>query len=675
MENSAQTSLGVLIGGVHTYFPKEIIRGISMEAEKEHMNIFYFLGMQTKVFLKQVLGEHSNAFYDYQFNTIYDYCRIAGVQGVLINYGTIGTYLREDNATAFAQRYNDLPVVFLTDKVVLPNCYCIISDNYQGLYSAVEHLIKEHGCRKILFVKGPEGNTDANERYQGYLDAMHAYGLTVEPGMVAPGDYSEFIDANVEKLLDDNPDAEAIAFANDEMAFSGCRVCKRRGLRVGCDILLTGYDNSELSLRTDPPLTTVLQDGSAMGRLAVQNMAHILDGEEIEFCRYQTRLVVRDSCGCRKKIQAEEEKDSFEEEEAAEEIRRLRCECTEKQQEFVDFQRKSWLIPLMVRELNESVDDERGFCLRIMDTMKMLGVPNSYLFLLDQPINYNGEDEWVCPDNLRLASWCRKDTSYAYSVTERPLVTEEHGIAQMTDDGEVHQFMVYLLFSGERQYGLLVCDVPVKDLSFYYVVSLQIGLAMHNYELNKIEALHRQQMFQDMERIREKNRELDMKSAYDQLTGLLNLRGFTERAKKLCEEGRSRKVHLLYGDLDHLKEINDTWGHAEGNFAIKACADILKSCIRDSDMIARIGGDEFSCLAFSEMDTFEAILRDRIEQACRRFNETSRKPYYVELSIGIRTFQMECYEDLQLATVSADQALYEAKKKRRKSIKKKNNEL
>ena len=675
MENSTQTSLGVLIGGVHTYFPKEIIRGISKEAEKENVNIFYFLGMQTKVFLKQALGEQSNAFYDYQFNTIYDYCRIAGVKGVIINYGTIGTYFKEGNSTAFARRYNDLPVVLLTDKVDLPNCYSIISDNYQGLHTAVEHLIEEHRCRKILFVNGPEGNTDAHERFQGYLDAMSAHGLRVEPKMIAPGDYSEFIDANVERLLDENPDADAIAFANDEMAFSGCRVCKRRGLRVGKDIFITGYDNSELSLRTDPPLTTVLQDGRSMGKLAVQNMLRILNGEEVPFCRYPTRLVVRESCGCRGKKPKEEEKNSFNEEGAAEEIQRLRHEIAEKQQEFIDFQRNSWLIPLMVRELNETVDDERGFCLRIMDAMKTLGVPSSYLFLLDQPINYNGEDEWVCPDNLRLAAYCRKEQTYAYSLLERPLVTEENGIAHMTDDGETHQFMVYLLFSGERQYGLLVCDVPVKDLSFYYVVSLQIGLALHNYELNKIEALHRQQMFQDMERIREKNRELDMKSAYDQLTGLLNLRGFTERANKLCEEGESRKAHLLYGDLDHLKEINDTWGHAEGNFAIRSCADILKSCIRGSDMIARIGGDEFSCLVFSEKEGFENILKNRIVEACKQFNETSGKPYYVEISVGIKTFQMKCYEDLHLATISADQDLYEAKKTRKKSIKKKNNEL
>lgn len=666
MENSVHISLGVLIGGVHTYFPKEIIRGISREADKENVNVFYFLGMQTKLFLKQVLGEHSDAFYDYQFDTIYDYSKISGLQGLLINYGTVGTYLKTNDARAFAQRYHELPLVFLTENVDVPNCYSIISDNYQGLYSAVEHLIVEHGCRKILFMKGPDGNTDANERFQGYLDAMKAHELEVTPQMIGQGDYSEFIDESVEELLDHNLDAEAIAFANDEMAYSGYRVCSQRNLQVGKDILITGYDNSELSRQMEPPLTTVLQDGRAMGELAVRNMMCILKGGKVSFCRYPTKLVVRESCGCRsqKKVQIQSAED------VAGEMERLRHEISEKQQQFVEFQRKSWLLPMMVRELNECVDDERGFCLRIMDTMKLMGVSGSYLFLLDEPVSYDGESEWVCPDHLRMAAWCKNGDTYAYSVDERPLVTGECGIAQMTDDGQHHQYMVYLLFSSEKQYGLLVCEVPIKDLSFYYVVSLQIGLALHNYELNQVEALHRQQLFQDMERIRRQNRELDMKSAYDPLTGLLNLRGFTERAKKICEESRYRRAHLLYGDLDHLKEINDTWGHAEGNFAIWSCADILRSCIRGSDMIARIGGDEFCCLSFSEMDSFEEVLKKRITESCREFNERSKKPYYVELSVGVQTFELGTYEDLQLANINADQKLYEAKKSRRKSVKK-----
>ena len=122
----------------------------------------------------------------------------------------------------------------------------------------------------------------------------------------------------------------------------------------------------------------------------------------------------------------------------SEEIERLRYEITEKQQQFIEFQRKSWLLPMMLRELNECVDDARGFCLRIMDTMKVMGVDSSYLFLLDQPIAYYEGSEWTCPDHLRMAAYCRNGETYAYSLEERPLVTKEEGIAQMTDDGHPH---------------------------------------------------------------------------------------------------------------------------------------------------------------------------------------------------------------------------------------------
>lgn len=664
MENSEQTFLGVLIGGVHTYFPKEIIRGISKEADRENVNVYYFLGMQTSAFLKHVLGEHSNASYDYQFDTIYDYSKISGLDGMLINYGTIGPYLKKDDAQAFAERFHELPCVFLTEKVDMANCYSIISDNYNGMYSVVEHLITEHGCRRILFVKGPIGNTDAIERFEGYRDAMKKHGLEVRPEMIVQGDFSEFIDCEVKELLDRNPDAEAIAFANDEMAYSGCRVCIQRGLKVGEEIRITGFDNNELSRRMDPPLTTLFQDGRGMGELAVQNMMRILKGEEVSFCRYPTRLILRESCGCgREKTEQIQDEKSLEEE-----LERLQKEVTEKQLQFVEFQRKSWLLPMLMKELNEGVSDECEFCRRILNTLTGMGVSSSYLFLLDHPVVYDGEKEWACPDNLHMASFCRNGSCYAYPLEKRPLVTKEQGIAQLTDDGRHHQYMVYLLFSGERQYGLLLCEVSVRDIPFYYVVSLQIGLALHNYELNRIEAMRRQQLCQDMERIREQNRELGMKSAYDQLTGLLNLRGFTDRAKKICTEERKQRAYLLYGDLDHLKEINDTWGHAEGNFAIKASADILKNCIRGNDMIARIGGDEFSCLIFSDGESVDVKLKNRIVQACREFNKNSGKPYYVELSIGIECFELEKYEELQLAAVKADQKLYEAKKGRRKSI-------
>ena len=95
----------------------------------------------------------------------------------------------------------------------------------------------------------------------------------------------------------------------------------------------------------------------------------------------------------------------------------------------------------------------------------------------------------------------------------------------MSDD-ERHQFMIFLLFSGEKQYGLLACDIQQEEFPFFYVISLQIGLALHYLEISKAEAARRLEMSRDMEEIKEKNRVLGIISEYDELTGLLNLRGF-----------------------------------------------------------------------------------------------------------------------------------------------------
>ena len=76
MEEKKRYNLGVLIGGVHTYFPKEHIKGISEAAAELDVNVCFFLGTRTKDFFEDVLGSKQKNSYDYQFNTIHDYSLI-----------------------------------------------------------------------------------------------------------------------------------------------------------------------------------------------------------------------------------------------------------------------------------------------------------------------------------------------------------------------------------------------------------------------------------------------------------------------------------------------------------------------------------------------------------------------------------------------------------------------
>lgn len=663
MDNQKRHSVGVMIGGVHSYFTREMIRGMVAQAREEELSAFFFLRIHTKPFFQSVLGDFSSNIYDYQFNTIHDYCSISGADGFIIGYGTIGFHLNKDDSDAFARRFNSRPLVIVSEKVDLPNCHNIIADNYQGMYDMITHLIEVHGCRKILFMRGPKRNVDAVERLQGYLDAMRDHNLTVANFMIGEGDFSSYVDGEVERLLDANPDAQAFAFANDEMASSCYRVCEKRGIRIGTDLKVTGFDGGEFTEKMIPPLTSVFQDAYGIGCRAVEDMAKIFHGEPVPNQRFPVRVVARESCGCTPR------QDHVPlPQEAALELQRVRQEAAQREQEIMEYQGKSWFIPMLARDLNDFVQSETEYCYQMMEKLRLLKAGTSYLFLLDHSISYDGVGEWTCPDNLYLAAYYRDGKSFAYQTYDRPHVTQERGIAQLTDDGTAHQFMCFLLFSGDRQYGLLACEVPTDELGLYYVLSLQLGLSLQYLEISKLQEMHRYRMSQDLEAARARNRELDLISGYDQLSGLLNLRGLTESVRLLCREGVAQSAYLLYCDLDHLKQINDYFGHLEGNYAIATCSSILRECIRGADKLARVGGDEFVCLVLSGNPTFPDLFRARLSAACERVNQTSGKPYYIGLSVGIQPFTLSSYEDFHRAVAEADKKLYISKRDRRSDV-------
>lgn len=662
MDSKKRHAVGIMVGGVHSFFPREMIRGMADRAREEDMSTFFFLRMHSTPFFQSVLGDFTNNVYDYQFNTIHDYCQICGADSYIIGYGTLGFHLDRGNSTGFARQFNTHPVVIVCEKVDLPNCHSIIADNYQGMYDMISHLIEEHDCKKILFMCGPKRNADAEERLQGYLDAMEAHSLPVDGSMLGEGDFSSYVGRQIEQLLDSNPDADAFAFANDEMAATCYRICHKRGLRIGTDLKITGFDGGEFSEKLIPPLASVLQDAYGIGYQSVVDMGKILRGEAVSDVRYPVRILPRASCGCPPKPEAGTTLS------AEEQIVKMQQEFVRREEQMEEFQGKSWFIPMMARDLNDCVKDETEYCYQVMEKLRLLKVRTAYLFLLDHSLTYDGKQDWSCPDNLYLASFYRDGHSFSYQTYDRPHVTAENGIAQLTDDGKAHQFMCFLLFSGDRQYGLLVCEVPTQELSLFYVVSLQLGLSLQYLEISKLQEMHRYQMTRDLEAVRARNRELDMLSGYDPLSGLLNLRGITSSVRHLCQDGVERSGFVLYFDLDHLKQINDYFGHPEGNYAITTSSSILRECTRDCDKLARVGGDEFVCLVLTDNPSFPELFRERLSAACERVNSSSGKPYYISLSVGIYPFKMSTYEDFREAVGQADKRLYEAKRHRRPDI-------
>ncbi|MGH9575635.1 MAG: GGDEF domain-containing protein [Candidatus Acidiferrales bacterium] len=158
-------------------------------------------------------------------------------------------------------------------------------------------------------------------------------------------------------------------------------------------------------------------------------------------------------------------------------------------------------------------------------------------------------------------------------------------------------------------------------------------------------------------------RELRHLALTDDLTCLYNRRGFFASATQQLKLARrnGHQLLLFFCDLDNLKHINDSFGHREGDRALVRTADALESVFRDSDVMARVAGDEFAILAFEASSRDQDAILHRIEKSLQRANQEEPR-YMLSLSVGVARFNPA--EDLSLADLmaEADRAMYEKKK-------------
>ena len=157
-------------------------------------------------------------------------------------------------------------------------------------------------------------------------------------------------------------------------------------------------------------------------------------------------------------------------------------------------------------------------------------------------------------------------------------------------------------------------------------------------------------------------------SLSDMLTNLYNRRGFTALARQQLKLAKRKKTDmvLLFADMDRMKEINDKFGHKEGDLALKAAARIFKSTFRESDIIARIGGDEFVVLAIDVTRASSRSLVKHLSKNIERHNKTKKKDYKLSFSTGLAFFSAKSPCSIEDLLDSADKIMYEKKRKRKK---------
>ena len=641
--------IGIFAGNTHTYYPRQLINSIYDEAGQYDVDLHFYLGLEYTQFMAGGTGGIEDI--NYQYSTIYDYAFFSHLDVVIIAYGTITTF-HPIPKEYFYKNLNGIPCVIISDSVDPDKGVSVRTDNFGGIYSCVEHLIKKHGLKKILYISGPhKNNTDARERLSAYRKCMEDCGLEVTGDMIANGDYTEYVDDIVEDLLDRHPDAQAIVSANDEMTVSIYRVGEKKGYKIGENLAVTGFDDIAAAEYQDPPLTTVRQNGLKMGAAALKQAMNFINGDPASDTTVPAEFICRQSCGCPATKIIEHSPESLD----------LIDQYNTLKQNY----HRSLVGPYVIKDLIAYADDRMRFFERAEQILLSHGAVSSKIYLLPNAITINSQDEWRKPDVLCLHSFQEGDE---INVLEVPIEFSRENSEWMADffaSDEHSSYFNFLLFDGKRNYGVLECAIDSKQITEFYMISVQLGTALHFLEISLEKNRYQKQL-------QEQNKLLNTNASTDALTGVLNRRGIYDKAVESLNSHRSEHMIAIMADLDHLKEINDTFGHAEGDNAIKVTGSILNETIGNRGYVGRYGGDEFlAIMSVRENDNKQEriiSIEKSLKEKASAYNEISGKPYFVEMSVG--GVELSCCENAEFSGIieKLDEKLYEAKKFRRSTV-------
>jgi len=174
-------------------------------------------------------------------------------------------------------------------------------------------------------------------------------------------------------------------------------------------------------------------------------------------------------------------------------------------------------------------------------------------------------------------------------------------------------------------------------------------------------------LYQDITERKQLERKLKKLAHFDSLTGACN-RGYglalLGQQLKLARRNKSPLL-LAFLDIDGFKAINDTFGHGEGDEVLKDVVKLLKSALREVDIICRMGGDEFLLIFPNSSLKVAPLIKERLEERLVQLNHSLKKPYKIDLSIGLSEYNPENPLTMDELIRIADKKMYEEKKNKK----------
>lgn len=591
-------TLALFICGVSGTFQKTLCRTITNRALESGYNLAIFNSFKDYTY-------KGNEAYTTGESNIINLPPYEELDGIIVVPDTFSDGNFRNYVIDTIKKKASCPVVCIRSKI--EGFYNILTDNNSAMESIITHFIVDHKMTKLAFINGPEWHQDAIARGSCFINTMKKYNLQVREDWIINGTF--WFDqgkAHVDKLLGGPKDTwpEAIICANDYMAVAICDECFERGIKVPEDVAVSGFDNLPETTTCYPPLTTV--DVSVSGIVdtcfdILTNMPPVPD-KDCEEYKIPTKDIHRCSCGCEKI-----------------DIMALMSNVRTTREEYDAMFRAARSNTYMSVRLQD-LDSYESIGLFLSDDYN--NFRNLYICLSEK---HTEKGKVIAP---YIKGYPEKmNMVYGYRNREK-IPPEEFETKNLIPDGAVTdkpmQFYFTPLHYQNNTFGYVIHsydDGACFDKAFQNWMSV-IG--------NAVENVRTKHMFSNIVE------ELNNQYLHESMTGLYNRRGFDNLSREMYEESvrNNKKMMILEIDMDNLKQVNDKYGHSEGDRAIDIIADALKKATGDNGICSRVGGDEFWVIAYDYNKKMMEEYIDNLLNVLDRLDREEDKPYDVAVSYG-----------------------------------------
>lgn len=559
----------------------------------------------------------------------YDVMRLINFEetdGIIIDVKSFSPgHIAIDYIAKEAKAHN-IPVIAVDGK--LAGCISVSYDYGSAFEELIEHVITVHGCKKIDMIAGTPDNSFSEERIDVFRSVLERHGIPFRKERVFYGYFwHDPTIAAMEKLLADPAEfPQAIVCVNDATAIAACEVLNERGYSVPKDIIVTGFDGIEEARLHYPKLTTAQQEKKVAAEAIMNALYGKLNGEAVGDISIPFSLCFSQSCGC--EVPTDYDRNTA--------LRILSAKIGNSRgydEHMIHFGDR-----LAASNSINEVDEIIGR----YSFMKSIVAINTGFYDFSTDIPYDAEN----PFEQELTIVCHKGSDSEFfndrTVKLRELIPEN---SENPETANVSYMFTAVRFGKVTLGYVAMPSFGQWNEMYAYVEKFMATLSQGLVQIHMRE--HMKYLY---------NR--------DSMTGLNNRRGFFEAIKEIlrCKADGKHYLNIYSLDMNDLKYINDTFGHSDGDFAIKTMSKALAAVAKGRDCYtARFGGDEFVAALITENEPDGGAFAKEFTKELKRLAELASKPYRIVSSCGSCSAVITADLDIDGIIRSSDVMMYEDK--------------